>query len=109
MNDLEIVQAFSPLYDDVKEADQFYVKKPLLAHYTSLSTLEKILETDEIWFSNPLFMNDLEEVRFWGMARCRPCPRESGNQWRLPVRFQSPTLHTVLCSLLPDLRERARI
>jgi Protein of unknown function (DUF2971) len=64
MNDLEIVQAFSPLYDDVKEADQFYVKKPLLAHYTSLSTLEKILETDEIWFSNPLFMNDLEEVRF---------------------------------------------
>src|SRR5574337_961609 len=64
MNDLEIVQAFSPLYDDVVEADQFYVKKPLLAHYTSLSTLEKILETDEIWFSNPLFMNDLEEVRF---------------------------------------------
>lgn len=64
MNDLEIIQAFSPLYDDVVEADQFYVKKPLLAHYTSLSTLEKILETDEIWFSNPLFMNDLEEMRF---------------------------------------------
>lgn len=64
MNDLEIVQAFSPLYDDVKEADQFYVKKPLLAHYTSLSTLEKILKADEIWFSNPLFMNDLEEVKF---------------------------------------------
>lgn len=64
MNDLEIVQAFLPLYADVVEADQFYVKKPLLAHYTSLSTLEKILETDEVWFSNPLFMNDLEEVRF---------------------------------------------
>lgn len=64
MNDLEIVQAFSPLYDDILEADQFYVKKPLLAHYTSLSALEKILKTDEIWFSNPLFMNDLQEVRF---------------------------------------------
>ena len=64
MNDLEILQAFRPLYDDVLEADQFYVKKPLLAHYTSLSTLEKILETDEVWFSNPLFMNDIEEVRF---------------------------------------------
>lgn len=64
MDDVEIIQAFQALYDDVLESDQFYIKKPLLAHYTSLSTLEKILETDEVWFSNPLFMNDLEEVRF---------------------------------------------
>lgn len=76
MNDLEILQAFDPLYDDVVEADQFYVKKPLLAHYTSLSTLEKILETDEIWFSNPLFMSDLEEVRF-GLLRGRELVLES--------------------------------
>jgi Protein of unknown function (DUF2971) len=35
-----------------------------LAHYTSIDVLEKIMKTDEIWLSNPLFMNDLEEVRF---------------------------------------------
>jgi hypothetical protein len=35
-----------------------------LAHYTSLGTLEKILQTEELWFSNPLVMNDMEEVRF---------------------------------------------
>lgn len=64
MESLEIYKAFRLLYDDVLEEDQFYIKKPLLAHYTSLSALEKILETDEVWFSNPLFMNDLEEIRF---------------------------------------------
>ncbi len=37
---------------------------PLLAHYTSIQTLEKILSNDEIWFSNPLFMNDRDEVSF---------------------------------------------
>ncbi len=64
MSDLDILEAFQPLWDDVLEADEFYVKKPLLAHYTSISNLEKILQADEVWFSNPLFMNDLEEVRF---------------------------------------------
>jgi len=44
--------------------DQFPVKTPLLAHYTSLDALEKILENNEVWFSNPLFMNDFEEVNF---------------------------------------------
>lgn len=38
--------------------------RPLLAHYTSLEVLEKIFLTNEIWFSNPLFMNDLQEMRF---------------------------------------------
>jgi hypothetical protein len=35
-----------------------------LAHYTSLDVLEKIMQTNEIWFSNPLFMNDHQEMRF---------------------------------------------
>ncbi|TWB43421.1 DUF2971 domain-containing protein [Nitrospirillum pindoramense] len=39
-------------------------ERPLLAHYTSLSTMESILRGGEIWFSNPLFMNDFQEVRF---------------------------------------------
>ena len=64
MDDGAIWKLFLPLYDDLKEEDEFFNKKPFLAHYTSLDVLEKILRTDEIWFSNPLFMNDLEEVRF---------------------------------------------
>jgi hypothetical protein len=36
----------------------------LLAHYTSINVMESILQTRQIWFSNPLFMNDLQEVRF---------------------------------------------
>ena len=40
---------------------------PLLAHYTSMRTLERIAETGEIWFSNPLFMNDVDELRY-GMS-----------------------------------------
>jgi hypothetical protein len=38
--------------------------RPLLAHYTSLEVLEKIFISNELWFSNPLFMNDLQEMRF---------------------------------------------
>ena len=37
---------------------------PLLAHYTSISTLERIAQTGEIWFSNPLYMNDVDELRY---------------------------------------------
>jgi Protein of unknown function (DUF2971) len=39
-------------------------------HYTSLNVLEKIIQTNELWFSNPLFMNDLQEMRF-GMLEGR--------------------------------------
>jgi hypothetical protein len=40
-------------------------ERPLhLAHYTSLEVLEKIIQSNEIWFSNPLFMNDRDEMRF---------------------------------------------
>lgn len=35
-----------------------------LAHYTSLSVLEKIVSNNELWFSNPLYMNDHEEMLF---------------------------------------------
>lgn len=37
---------------------------PLLAHYTSIATLERIAQTGEIWFSNPLYMNDVDELRY---------------------------------------------
>lgn len=35
-----------------------------LAHYTSLSVLEKIVMNNEIWFSHPSSMNDNQEMRF---------------------------------------------
>ncbi|MDH2357669.1 DUF2971 domain-containing protein [Bradyrhizobium sp. SSUT112] len=38
--------------------------QPLLAHYTSIRVLESILSKSEIWFANPLFMNDLQEMRY---------------------------------------------
>jgi hypothetical protein len=39
-------------------------EKPLLAHYTSIDVAEKILKEEKIWLSNPLFMNDLQELRY---------------------------------------------
>lgn len=62
--DLQVVRLFEPLWADLKPENQFYNKKPLLAHYTTLATLEQILLNNELWFSNPLYMNDLEEIRF---------------------------------------------
>jgi hypothetical protein len=43
---------------------RFPAHRPLVAHYTSVETLENILTGNELWFSNPLFMNDHEELRF---------------------------------------------
>ena len=63
----ETAQLFRLFMDLVVEIDdlQFAIqKRPLLAHYTSIDVLEKIMRSGEIWLSNPLFMNDLEEVRF---------------------------------------------
>lgn len=39
-------------------------KKPHIAHYTSLQTVESILRNGEIWFSHPLAMNDHEELLY---------------------------------------------
>lgn len=55
-------QCFARLIADVKVTDEF--PRPLLAHYCSIATLESILSGKQLWLSNPLFMNDLEEVRF---------------------------------------------
>jgi hypothetical protein len=60
----EIYNLFDPLWDDVDGPSSYPGEQPLLAHYTSIATLERIMATNEIWFSNPLFMNDMEEMRF---------------------------------------------
>jgi hypothetical protein len=64
MDDAQILEMFRPLFADLLEGDSFPAKRPLLAHYTSIPALEAMLRSNEIWFSNPLFMNDMEEVRF---------------------------------------------
>jgi Protein of unknown function (DUF2971) len=64
MAEQDIRELFLSLYSDISEANEFYNEKPLLAHYTSIEALEGILKNDTVWFSNPLFMNDFQEVRF---------------------------------------------
>lgn len=59
----EILQCFRPLYDRFPSLRDV-AEPPLLAHYTSLEVLMHIVTSGQIWFSNPLFMNDLEELRF---------------------------------------------
>lgn len=52
------------LDDGLDEQPDGTANAPLLAHYTSLENLENILSNNQFWLSNPLYMNDLEEVRF---------------------------------------------
>lgn len=60
----EIHQKFNSLWSDASGADTFPTARPLLAHYTSISTLECIMKNDEVWLGNPLLMNDVQELRF---------------------------------------------
>lgn len=64
MDATEIFKLFEPPFADLRGDDCFPKYRPLLAHYPSISVLEAILRSNEVWFSNPLFMNDMEEVRF---------------------------------------------
>lgn len=52
------------LWNDYDLSNDYPHQRPLLAHYTSISTIEKIINSNELWLSNPLFMNDWEELRF---------------------------------------------
>lgn len=52
------------LWNDYDDSKDYPHQRPLLAHYTSISTIEKIISNNELWLSNPLFMNDWEELRF---------------------------------------------
>lgn len=57
-------RAFKKLWVDFEDELSFPSSRPLLAHYTSIQTFEQIVTKEQFWFSNPLFMNDLEELRF---------------------------------------------
>jgi hypothetical protein len=60
----EITGLYAPLYRRFENMERLKSAPPLLAHYTSIDVMQKILEQEEVWFSNPLFMNDWEEMRF---------------------------------------------
>lgn len=64
MNIEQAYNFFEPLWSDVTDHDSFGKMKPLLAHYSSVEVVEAILKNNEMWLSNPLFMNDHEEIRF---------------------------------------------
>jgi|SRR5665647_1080666 len=66
LTDNQLNSIFGKLYRRFLHADKIKREKLFLAHYTSLEAIENILTHNEIWFSNPLFMNDLEELR-WGL------------------------------------------
>jgi hypothetical protein len=70
MTPAEADALFAPFYDRfVNLAVLTSTERPLhMAHYTTLNTLEKIITSNELWFSNPLFMNDLQEMR-WGVQK----------------------------------------
>ena len=60
----EVAELFNPLWEDIKLENEFPEKKPKLAHYTNVVSFEGIFGKNEFWLSNPLFMNDHEELRF---------------------------------------------
>src|ERR1700692_1346812 len=64
LSDQDVIGLFNPIFAQFAHVDRLTGEPPLLAHYTSIRVIESILSTDEIWFSNPLFMNDLQEMRF---------------------------------------------
>lgn len=54
------------LWDDIDTEQEYPAVRPLLAHYSSLEVLEKIMRSNELWMSHPLLMNDRDEMR-WGL------------------------------------------
>lgn len=54
------------IWGDIKAEDEFPAITPLLAHYTSASTLDAVFKSRQLWLSHPMLMNDLEELQ-WGI------------------------------------------
>jgi hypothetical protein len=54
MTEEEILGLFLPVMVDLDDLDSLIKNRPLLAHYTSIDVLEKIMKTGELWLSNPL-------------------------------------------------------
>lgn len=63
-----LIQAIhDDLWSDVSHENLYPFSRPLLAHYTSVDTLAKIMTNDELWLSHPMLMNDDQEMK-WGFV-----------------------------------------
>jgi hypothetical protein len=91
----EIYARFNVLYDHPKD-EEFWEVKPLLAHYTTLANLERILSSDEVWFSNPLLMNDMDEVR-WGISHGLRIVKESET---IKIALETDERHLIFTTAL---------
>jgi Protein of unknown function (DUF2971) len=63
-------EAIDSLWADLESQADLPENRPLIAHYTSFSTIEKVLEKEEIWFSHPFYMNDTQEL-WYNMHLCQ--------------------------------------
>jgi hypothetical protein len=52
------------LWSDYDSELEFPSQTPLLAHYTSINNFDCIIDGEELWFANPLNMNDSDELIF---------------------------------------------
>jgi len=91
--------ASAKLWADFQEESSFPSSRPLLAHYTSIQTFEQIVTKEQFWFSNPLFMNDLEELQF-GM---REGARELHQNEAIRKACGTPEKHKKLLQSFDDL------
>jgi hypothetical protein len=83
----EIGVLYTPLHQRFNNMELLTSAPPLLAHYTSIDVMQRILEYEEVWFSNPLFMNDWEEMRF-GMIEGSRIVTDQANLMRASETLQ---------------------
>src|SRR6056297_2284405 len=62
MSSEETIGLRDALFEDLHGFEDITNSRPLLAHYTSIQTIELILKNSEIWLSHPLNMNDHQEL-----------------------------------------------
>ncbi|MFL9897930.1 DUF2971 domain-containing protein [Paraburkholderia fungorum] len=90
-DDFDCNAYFQPIWADLRPADQrFPAFRPLIAHYCSITTLEAVVKNEQFWFSNPLYMNDFEELLF-GLVNSRNRFRDNAsirNAFKTPARYE---------------------
>jgi len=64
MDEQKYLRIWQELTDDLMLTSDLTKRRPLLAHYTSMQVVESLLAEGQIWMSNPLNMNDVQEVGY---------------------------------------------
>ena len=60
----KIADEYFNVFLQLERLEETSPKGLLLAHYTSVEVVEKILKNKEIWMSHPFHMNDIQELNF---------------------------------------------